>query len=154
MYMEFELSHLKPSVGARKSKRRIGRGEGSGAGKTSGRGGKGQTARTGGKVKARFEGGQVPLYRRIPKLGFVSRKKVLGKNTFVLVKLSDLDRHKDGASIDLTATPTSKGFPDSRRIKIVGSGKITKKVKVKTYAITAGARAAIEKAGGTVELVK
>jgi large subunit ribosomal protein L15 len=87
------LDQLKPDPGSKFKKKRLGRGEGSGLGKTSGRGGKGQTARTGGKIKPYFEGGQMPLYRRVPKFGFSSRSRRLGLNIFGIVRLADLGRY-------------------------------------------------------------
>jgi large subunit ribosomal protein L15 len=87
---DITLSSLKPNAGSRKLRTRVGRGEGSGHGKTSGKGGKGQTARTGGGVRPGFEGGQMPLYRRLPKVGFISRKGTLGENVFNIVRLSAL----------------------------------------------------------------
>ena len=95
-----ELSKLSPGKGARKMRKRVGRGESSGHGKTSCHGGKGQTARSGGKIRPGFEGGQMPLYRRVPKIGFRSRKKVLGVNCYNLVNLSVLDLFEDGAVVD------------------------------------------------------
>jgi len=150
------LSTLGPRPGARKVRRRVGRGESSGAGKTSGKGGKGQTARTGGTVKAGFEGGQMPLYRRLPKIGFVSHKRVVGKNVFVLVKLSELEKFENGAVVDRAALVAGGlTMPERKRggIKVLSAGKLTKKLTVKVEAISASAKAAIESAGGTVELV-
>lgn len=151
-----ELSTLSPAKGSRKKARRVGRGEGS-KGKTCGRGGKGQTARSGGNIPARFEGGQMPLYRRIPKIGFRSKLKAAGANTYNLVSLDTLERFESGATVDETSLK-AKGYGTSPRneagVKVLGTGKLTKKLTVKVNAISASARAAVEAAGGTVELIK
>jgi len=152
-----ELSKLKPAKGSRKTSRRIGRGEGSGAGKTAGRGGKGQTARAGGAIRAGFEGGQMPLYRRLPKIGFNSRVSITGKNYYHIVKLSDLEVFNAGESIDIEALK-SKGIVKSMNfgigVKVLSSAGLTKKLTLKVQAISASAKAAVEKLGGTVEIVK
>ena len=103
MTKRLSLSTLAPAIGARKTSKRLGRGESSGRGKTSGRGGKGQTARNGGGVRAGFEGGQMPLYRRIPKIGFTSLKNVAGANRFNVVRLDVLERCENGATVDATS---------------------------------------------------
>ena len=152
-----ELSKLSPGRGARKAKKRLGRGEGSGQGKTSGRGGKGQTARSGGKVRPGFEGGQMPLYRRVPKLGFRSRKKTLGLNVFNLVNLDVLEQFEQGATVDAAALAAKGvGLKSKNRagLKILGRGEITKKLTVKAQAVSAAAKAKIEAAGGNVEIVR
>ena len=100
---DITLSTLKPNPGARKARTRVGRGEGSGHGKTSGKGGKGQTARAGGGVRAGFEGGQMPLYRRLPKVGFVPRKDVRGDNRYALIRLSALQNVAAGSTVDVAA---------------------------------------------------
>jgi len=152
-----ELSKLAPSKGARKVRHRIGRGEGSGWGKTSGRGGKGQTARTGGKIRPGFEGGQMPLYRRVPKLGFRSRNKTLGENVFNLVNLDLLERFEDGATVD-TAALVAMGVKlracKKAGIKILGRGNLSKKLNLKVQAVSKAAKAKIEACGGTVEIVR
>jgi len=151
-----ELSKLTPARGARKKARRLGRGESSGSGKTSGKGGKGQTARTGGHVRPGFEGGQMPLYRRLPKWGFVSRQQVFGLNRYNVVNLDVLERFDAGATVDAESLKQA-GFckTNSRRagIKVLGTGKLTKKLSVKVDAISASARASIEACGGRVELL-
>ncbi|NLF24927.1 MAG: 50S ribosomal protein L15 [Deltaproteobacteria bacterium] len=152
-----ELSKLSPGKGSRKAKKRLGRGEGSGAGKTSGRGEKGQGARSGGKVHAWFEGGQMPLYRRIPKLGFKSRKKNLGLNIFNLVNLDVLEQFESGQTVDAAALAVKGvGLKSKNRagLKILGRGEITKKLTVKAQAVSATAKAKIEAAGGNVEIVR
>lgn len=151
------LNNLKPLPGARKARTRVGRGEASGHGKTSGRGGKGQTARSGGKIRAGFEGGQMPLYRRLPKFGFTSQKAVLGKNRYSVVRLSVLERLDNGTTVDMAkiqALGYAKKSAAQAGVKILSDiDKLTKKLHVKVAAISASARAQVEAAGGTVELV-
>ena len=150
------LSQLSVPKGARKKRKTVGRGEGSGHGKTSCRGGKGQTARSGGKIRAGFEGGQMPLYRRIPKLGFISGQQVAGKNQYMTVDLSILERFENGATVDcesLAAIGYRARAKEKAGLKILGSGKLSKKLTVKASALTATARQQIEACGGTVEIV-
>lgn len=151
-----ELHTLKPSFGSRKARKRVGRGNASGAGRTSGRGEKGQKARSGGKVRAGFEGGQMPLYRRVPKVGFISRQKLAGKNIYNVVNLSDLERFDNGAVVDLTALQ-NEGFgvnPNSKAgLKVLGDGELTKKLTVKANAFSKSAKEKIESLGGTVEIL-
>ncbi len=151
-----ELSKLAPNKGAKRKKKRLGRGESSGLGKTSGRGGKGQTARSGSGIPARFEGGQMPLYRRVPKAGFKSRKQNLGLNDFNIVNLDTLDKFDNGATVDTDALLT-KGLKLSAKklagVKVLGRGTLTKKLTVKVHAISDSAKTKIESLGGTVELV-
>jgi large subunit ribosomal protein L15 len=142
------LNTLKPAAGARKDRVRVGRGIGSGLGKTAGRGHKGQYARTGkGKVKPGFEGGQMPLQRRLPKVGFRSKKA----NECSEVLLYKLDSLK-GDTIDFAALRAA-GLVETRavRAKIVLKGELKRAVNLKGVAATAGAKAAIEAAGGSVE---
>ena len=142
------LNTLKPATGARKDRVRVGRGIGSGLGKTAGRGHKGQYARTGkGKVKPGFEGGQMPLQRRLPKVGF--RSKI--KKDVCEVLLYQLDSLKVDV-IDFDALKAA-GLIETRasRAKIVKKGELKRAVKLKGVAATAGAKAAIEAAGGSVE---
>jgi large subunit ribosomal protein L15 len=142
------LNTLKPAAGARKDRVRVGRGIGSGLGKTAGRGHKGQYARSGkGKVKPGFEGGQMPLQRRLPKVGFRSKKKQ-DVSEVLLYKLDSIK----GDTIDFDALKAA-GLVETRaqRAKIVLKGELKRAVKVKGVAATAGARAAIEAAGGSVE---
>jgi large subunit ribosomal protein L15 len=140
------LNDIKPAPGSRKSRRRVGRGIGSGFGKTAGRGHKGQRARSGGYHKVGFEGGQMPLQRRLPKRGFTS----LARDTFAEIRLSDLERMK-ADTIDLAALKAegvvSRLTTDA---KVVLSGKLTRKVTLKDMGVTKGARAAIEAAGGAI----
>jgi len=140
------LNSIKAPAGARSPRHRVGRGIGSGWGKTAGRGHKGQRARAGGYHKIGFEGGQMPLHRRLPKRGFRSRT-----HAFVaLIRLSDLERLKD-ETIDL-AVLKKAGLASSLDLaaRIVRTGQIKRRVKVQGVAVTAGARAAIEAAGGEV----
>jgi large subunit ribosomal protein L15 len=142
------LNTLKPAEGSRKERVRVGRGIGSGLGKTCGRGHKGQYARTGkGKVKAGFEGGQMPLQRRLPKVGFRSR---MARDTAeVLLYKLDLIQ---ADTIDFAALQAAKLVPTSAvQAKIVKKGEISRKIVLQGIAVTAGARAAIEAAGGSVE---
>lgn len=140
------LNDIKPAPGARKARRRVGRGIGSGFGKTAGRGHKGQRARSGGYHKVGFEGGQMPLQRRLPKRGFTS----LARDTFAEIRLSDLERMK-ADTIDLAALKAERIVSRlATDAKVVLSGKLTRKVTVKDMGVTKGARAAIEAAGGAI----
>ena len=144
------LHTLKPAAGARKDEVRVGRGIGSGVGKTSGRGHKGQKARAGGGVRPGFEGGQMPIYRRLPKRGF---KNVWAKK-FAEVNVETLNRFDDGAVVDAVAlveVGILKNVYDG--VKILGNGSISKKLSVKVQAFTKSAKEKIEAAGGTVEVI-
>src|SRR6266704_2581853 len=122
-----ELNSIKPAIGSTKNRKRIGRGPGSGHGKTATKGHKGQKARSGGSIKAGFEGGQMPLQRRLPKRGFTPLDRVV----FSLVNISQLDIYESGAVID-TLSLVSKGLIKSDRyaVKILGNGDISKSFKV------------------------
>ncbi len=148
-----DLSKMAPPPGARQKKVRLGRGESSGVGKTAGRGGKGQKGRAGATIRRGFEGGQMPLYRRLPKLGFFSRKKVLGVNSFEVISLSVLEKFENGATVDVEALRAKGITSNIARIKVLGSGALTKKLTVKVHAISASAKSKIEAAGGRVELL-
>jgi large subunit ribosomal protein L15 len=140
------LNDIKPAPGSRKSRRRVGRGIGSGFGKTAGRGHKGQKARSGGYHKVGFEGGQMPLQRRLPKRGFTP----LTRDTFAEIRLSDLERMK-ADTIDLAALKAEGVISRLKtEAKVVLSGKLTRKVTVKDLGVTKGARAAIEAVGGAI----
>jgi large subunit ribosomal protein L15 len=145
------LNSLKPAPGANKDRHRVGRGGGSGWGKTAGRGHKGQKARSGGFHKVGFEGGQMPLHRRLPKRGFTS----LTRNDVAEVRLSDLEK-LSVAEVDLAALRSAGIVPHGALgAKIIVSGKLTKKLDVKgDVKASKGARAAIEGAGGKVEVVE
>ena len=142
------LNSIKPADGARRERVRVGRGIGSGLGKTAGRGHKGQHARTGkGKVKPGFEGGQMPLQRRLPKVGFRSKRASASQEVF-LYQIAALKAD----TID-TAALRAAGLIDdkSRRVKVVKKGEIARAVRLSGVLATAGAKAAIEAAGGSVE---
>src|SRR5678809_80942 len=137
------LNDLKPAPGAKRNRRRVGRGIGSGLGKTAGRGHKGQKSRSGGFHKVGFEGGQMPLQRRLPKRGFNS----LTREDIAEVRLSDLERAK-AEPIDLAALKKAGVVPGSAMgAKVIVSGKLTRKVTLVGVAVSKGARAAIEAAG-------
>ena len=142
------MNTLKPADGARQERTRVGRGIGSGLGKTAGRGHKGSFARSGkGKIKAGFEGGQMPMQRRLPKIGFRSQ---MFKDT-AEVLLYQLDKLPAG-DVDFAALKAAKLVPSTaKQAKIVVKGELTKKFVLKGVAATAGAKAAIEAAGGKVE---
>ena len=141
------LNTLSPAPGARKNSKRVGRGIGSGTGKTCGRGHKGQKARSGGSIRPGFEGGQMPLQKRLPKYGFTSRMA----RTTAQVRLSELNR-VDAEVIDLDALKRADVVKDDvLRARVFLSGEVTKAVNLQGIAITKGAREAIEKAGGKVE---
>ena len=142
-----KLNTLKPADGARTERKRVGRGIGSGLGKTAGRGHKGSFARSGkGKIKAGFEGGQMPMQRRLPKIGFASLKK---KDT-AEVLLYQLDK-LDAGTIDFAALRAAKLVPSTaKKAKIVKRGEVSKKFVLQGVLATAGAKAAIEAAGGKV----
>lgn len=141
------LNTLKPAKGAKQSARRVGRGIGSGLGKTCGRGHKGQHARAGGYHKVGFEGGQMPIQRRLPKIGFAS----LTAKDSAEIRLHELAKVK-GGKVDLLALKAANLVPQgAKRVKVILSGKITVPVTLHGVAVTKGARAAIEAAGGKVE---
>ena len=140
------LNSMKPAAGSRKAKRRVGRGIGSGLGKTAGRGHKGQKARSGGFHKVGFEGGQMPLQRRLPKRGFVSRSR----DDVAEVRLSDLARLPVD-EIDLLALKAAGIVPAiAKSAKVIKTGKLERAVKLNGIAATQGAKAAIEAAGGSI----
>jgi large subunit ribosomal protein L15 len=145
------LHDLKPRPGAKHRRKRLGSGESSGHGKTSGRGGKGQTARSGSSIRIGFEGGQMPLIRRIPKRGFNNARHA---TRYLPVNLEDLNRFEDGARVDEAAL-RSLGLANGRAdgIKILGQGELTRKLSVAAHAFSASARAKIEAKGGTCEVV-
>ncbi|MCB0351968.1 MAG: 50S ribosomal protein L15 [Bdellovibrionales bacterium] len=150
------LESLAPLPGSRKTGKRLGRGESSGLGKTSGKGNKGQLARSGGKVPAWFEGGQMPLYRRIRKVGFRSRKIRDGINQYQIVNVAELEKFESGTVVDEVTLASIGLGPRAHKLagtKILGNGELTKKLTVKVQAISQAAQAKIEKAGGTVEIV-
>ncbi len=141
------LNTLSPAPGARKDNKRVGRGIGSGLGKTAGRGHKGQKSRSGGKVRPGFEGGQMPLQKRLPKYGFTSRVS----RTTAQVRLGELNAGQ-GDVVDLEALKSADLVrQDVGRVRVFLSGELNRAVTVKGLAVTKGALEAIEKAGGKVE---
>jgi len=144
------LHDLKPRPGARHRRKRLGQGESSGHGKTSGRGGKGQTARSGSSIRIGFEGGQMPLIRRIPKRGFNNARHA---TRYIPVNLEVLNRFEDGARVDETAL-RAVGLANGRGagVKILGGGQLKKKLTVCAHAFSASGRAGIESAGGVCEI--
>lgn len=144
-----ELSNLRPAEGSKHNDFRRGRGHGSGNGKTAGKGHKGQKARSG-APRIGFEGGQMPLYRRIPKRGFTNRNT----KEIVAINVSALERFEDGATVDVN-TLVEAGIVKNPRdgIKILGNGKLTKKLNVKVGAFSESAKAKIEALGGTAEVM-
>ncbi len=143
-----ELNTIKPAAGSKKNRRRVGRGIGSGLGKTAGRGHKGQKARAGGYHKVGFEGGQMPLQRRLPKRGFLATTITKAAE----VRMGDLARVE--GDVDLEGLKKAGLVPaDAKRAKIILSGSLAKAVKVSGIAASKGAKAAIEKAGGSVAAV-
>jgi len=145
-----DLSNLKPAIGSTHNSKRIGRGPGSGLGKTSGKGHKGQKARSGGSIKPGFEGGQMPLQRRIPKRGFLNQNK----KVYVLVKVQDLEAFDAGSVIDVEALGKAglvKKLADG--IKVLGDGELTKALTVRAHKFSKSAVEKIEKAGGKAEVI-
>ena len=145
-----KLNELSPAVGSATPAWRKGRGPGSGNGKTAGKGHKGQNARSGGGVKPGFEGGQLPLYRKLPKRGFKNRFAV----NYAIVNVSALNKFEDGAVVDL-ATLVEKRIVRKPLdgLKVLGGGELTKKITVKATVFSATAKEKIEAAGGKIEEV-
>ena len=144
-----KLHELSPAEGSAKKSYRKGRGPASGNGKTAGKGHKGQNARSGGGVRPGFEGGQIPLYRKLPKRGFINHfaKK------YAIVNVSDLNRFENGAVVDAQALLAARIIRDVLDgVKVLGNGEITKKVTVKAAVFSATAKEKIEAAGGTTEV--
>ncbi len=143
-----ELNNLRPSIGSTKNRKRIGRGTGSGHGKTATKGHKGQKARSGGSIKAGFEGGQMPLQRRLPKRGFTPLDRVV----YSLVNISQLDIYETGSVVDAMSL-VSKGLIKSTRfaVKILGNGDLTKSLKIAANKFSQSAKDKIVAAGGTFE---
>lgn len=145
-----KLHELKPAEGARKERNRVGRGIGSGNGKTAGRGHKGQNARSGGGVRPGFEGGQTPLFQRLPKRGFTN----INRKEYAIVNLDVLNRFEEGTEV----TPellieTGVVSNEKSGIKILAKGNIEKKLTVKANKFSSAAKEAIEAAGGTTEVI-
>ena len=147
-----KLDDLRPAPGAKKRRKKIGRGPGSGHGKTSGKGHKGQHARSGGVKGGGFEGGQMPLYRRLPKRGFVPHG---GRTEYAIVNLEVLGRFGANAVVDPDALVTAGLIrrSDRARVKILGEGDVAHALTVKAHAVSESARAKIAAKGGTVEVL-
>ena len=145
-----KLHELKPAEGSRKVRNRVGRGIGSGNGKTAGKGHKGQNARSGGGVRPGFEGGQNPLFRRLPKRGFTN----INRKEYAIVNLEALNRFEDGAEVTV-ALLLETGIVSNEKagIKVLGHGTLSKKLTVKANKFSASAKEAIENAGGTIEVI-
>ena len=146
------LHDLKPRPGAKHRTKRLGQGRASGHGKTSGRGGKGQTARSGSSIRIGFEGGQMPLIRRIPKRGFNNARH---GTVYIPVNVGELNRFDDGARVDaemLRGAGLANGKGDG--IKILGDGELKKKLTVSAHAFSGSAKSKIEKAGGVCEVIQ
>ena len=142
-----KLNSMGPAAGSKPKGKRLGRGHSAGQGKTCGRGQKGQKARSGGYHKVGFEGGQMPIQRRLPKVGFRSAKA----KTYAEIRLNELAAVNDDV-IDLLSLKTAGVIPQqTTRAKVFASGEITKAVKLKGVAVTKGTREAIDKAGGSIE---
>lgn len=144
------LDELKPAEGSKFTRKRVGRGIGSGTGKTSGKGHKGQNARSGGGVRPGFEGGQMPLYRRLPKRGF---NNIFAKH-YVSINVEELNKFEDGAEVNNEAL-IEKGIIKKALdgVKILGRGELTKKLNVKVAKYSESAKEKIEKAGGKAEVM-
>jgi large subunit ribosomal protein L15 len=145
------LHDLKPRPGAKHRRKRLGQGESSGRGKTAGRGGKGQSARSGSSIRIGFEGGQMPLIRRIPKRGFNNARHT---TRYVAVNLESLNQFESGAAVsleDLRKAGLANG--PVKLVKILGDGELTRKLKVSAHAFSASARAKIEAKGGACEVL-
>lgn len=145
-----KLNDLKATEGARSTKKRIGRGLGSGNGKTSGKGQKGQNSRSGGGVAIGFEGGQTPFFKRMPRRGFTN----FTRKEYAIVNVEDLNKFEDGVTVDFAAVKAAglvKKELDG--LKVLGNGKLEKKLTVKAAKFSASAKKAIEEAGGTAEVL-
>ncbi|MBI1841360.1 MAG: 50S ribosomal protein L15 [Verrucomicrobia bacterium] len=149
--MSLRLHNLKPRPGAKHRRKRLGIGESSGHGKTSGRGGKGQSARSGSSIRPGFEGGQMPLFRRIPKRGFNNARHTI---RYIGVNVGSLNDFKDGDKIDEAAL-RSVGLAAGRlpRVKILGDGELSRKLTVSAHAFSASAKAKIEAKGGSCVVI-
>ena len=145
-----KLHELSPAYGSAKASYRKGRGAGSGNGKTAGKGHKGQNARSGGGVRVGFEGGQLPLYRKLPKRGFKNRFAV----NYAIVNVADLNKFENGAVVDIEALKAAKLVrKELDGVKILGNGELTKTLTVKATVFSATAKEKIEAAGGKIEEV-
>ncbi|KRM71409.1 50S ribosomal protein L15 [Lacticaseibacillus brantae] len=145
-----KLHELKPSEGSRHSRKRLGRGTSSGQGKTAGRGQKGQLARQGGKTRLGFEGGQMPLFRRMPKRGFNN----INRKVFAVVNIADLNRFEDGTEVT-PALLVEAGLVKNERdgIKLLANGSLEKKLSIKVNHASNAAKEAVVAAGGSIEVI-
>ncbi|RSK25565.1 50S ribosomal protein L15 [Bacillus sp. HMF5848] len=145
-----KLHELKPAEGSRKERNRVGRGHGSGNGKTSGRGQKGQKSRSGGGVRPGFEGGQTPLFQRLPKRGFTN----VNRKDYAVVNLDTLNRFEDGTEVTPELLLETKVISKLQSgVKILANGKLEKKLTVKAQKFSSAAKEAIEAAGGQTEVI-
>ena len=146
-----KLHELRPNEKAFKTRKRVGRGPGSGLGKTSGRGQKGQNARSGGGVRPGFEGGQLPLFRRLPKRGFSNAKF---KTVYAVINLSDLNKFEDGAIVTPEILKEMGILKNQLNgVKVLGNGNLEKKLTVKAHKFSESAKESIEKMGGKAEVI-
>ncbi|MHA6603800.1 50S ribosomal protein L15 [Aerococcus urinae] len=144
------LHELQPAKGSRHSRKRVGRGSGSGWGKTSTRGQKGQLARSGGRTRLGFEGGQTPLYRRIPKRGFTN----INRKEYAIVNIEDLNVFEDGSEVSVNELAEAGLIKKEKAgVKILGQGNLERKLTVKAAKFSASAKEAIEAAGGVCEVI-
>jgi len=145
-----KLHELKPAEGSRKQRNRVGRGIGSGNGKTAGKGHKGQNARSGGGVRPGFEGGQNPLFRRLPKRGFTN----INRKEYAIINLDALNRFEDGTIVSPELLiETGIVSKEKAGIKVLANGKLEKKLTIKAHKFSSAAKEAIEAAGGNVEVI-
>lgn len=145
-----KLNELHPAEGSRRARKRVGRGTSSGFGKTSGRGQKGQLARQGGHTRLGFEGGQMPLFRTMPKRGF----KNINRKEYAIINLSDLNRFKDGSEVTVDSLKKSGLVKkELNGVKLLGKGKLNVKLTVKVNKASASAKKAVEAAGGSIEVI-
>lgn len=145
-----KLHELKPAEGTNKNKKRLGRGTASGQGKSAGKGQKGQNSRSGGGVRLGFEGGQMPLYRRLPKVGFTN----IFRKEFAVVNVSDLERFENGALVTIEALKETGLVKDTKNgVKILGTGELTKSLTVQVNKFSKSAAEKIAAAGGKVEVI-
>ncbi|AEB31079.1 MAG: 50S ribosomal protein L15 [Carnobacterium sp.] len=145
-----KLHELQPAEGSRKVRNRVGRGTSSGNGKTSGRGQKGQNSRSGGGVRLGFEGGQTPLFRRVPKRGFTN----INRKEYAIVNLDTLNRFEDGTVVTPALLIETKVIKSEKSgIKVLGNGQVERKLTVKASKFSQAAKEAIEAAGGSIEVI-
>lgn len=145
-----DLSNLKPAKGARRARKRLGRGPGSGTGKTSGKGHKGKGARSGGNTPPGYEGGQMPLQRRLPKRGFRSPNR----RRYAIVKFAQLERFAAGSVVDAAALHLAGLVPGNMPVKLLGDGTLTRVLTIKVHKASASARERVSAAGGTLEVLE